>query len=323
MRMTRVKVQGEVAVYHCITRIVGGAMLLDKKAKEVLRRQMKYVAEFCGVELLTYCIMTNHFHVLVRVPERVSMNDEELLKRFENLYSKDVEKVKRFEGILKKGGVVAEEERAKLLARMGDVSQFLKELKQRFSIWYNKSHGRYGTLWAERFKSVLVQDSPTVLRSVAAYIDLNPVRAGIVEDPKEYRWCGYAEAVSGNAGFRKSLCSIIIEKNTLRTVLAEYRQLLFLSGSVANQERKKAIRQELVEQVLKDEGELSQAQVLRLKVRYFSDGLVIGSAEFVEAFFNKHRDQFGEKRKTGARAMKGFGNAGLAVVRDLRKQVFT
>ncbi len=317
------KVQGEVAVYHCITRIVGGAMLLDKKAKEVLRKQMKYMAEFCGVELLTYCIMTNHFHVLVRVPEKVSMSDEELLKRFEDLYSKDVEKVKRFEGILKKGGVVAEEERAKLLARMGDVSQFLKELKQRFSIWYNKSHGRYGTLWAERFKSVLVQDSPTVLRSVAAYIDLNPVRAGIVEDPKEYRWCGYSEAVTGDAGFRKSLCGIIVEKDTLRAVLAEYRQLLFLSGSVANQERKKAIRQELVEQVLKDEGELSQAQVLRLKIRYFSDGLVIGSAEFVEAFFNKHRDQFGEKRKTGARAMKGFGQSGLAVVRDLRKQVFT
>ena len=42
-------------------------------------------------------------------------------------------------------------------ARMGDVSEFMKSVKQRFGIWFNKTHGRYGTLWADRFKSVLVE----------------------------------------------------------------------------------------------------------------------------------------------------------------------
>ena len=84
---------------------------------------------------------------------------------------------------MKQGGDAAEEMRTKLLSRMGDVSVFMKELKQRFSIWYNKSHRRYETLWAERFKSVLVEGSRSALRTVAAYIDLNPVRAGLVEDP--------------------------------------------------------------------------------------------------------------------------------------------
>ena len=68
---------------------------------------------------------------------------------------------------------------------MGDVSAFMKELKQRFSIWFNRSHKRFGTLWAERFKSVLIENAASALRTVAAYIDLNPVRAGLVEDPKE------------------------------------------------------------------------------------------------------------------------------------------
>ncbi|MGY8697004.1 MAG: transposase, partial [Verrucomicrobiia bacterium] len=81
---------------------------------------------------------------------------------------------------------------------MGDVSLFMKELKQRFSIWYNKSHRRQGTLWGERFKSVLVQDDPFALMTIAAYIDLNPVRAGIVSDPVEYRYCGYGEAMGGS-----------------------------------------------------------------------------------------------------------------------------
>ena len=63
MRSARLKVRDQAAVYHCVTRVVGGAMLLDKKAKEVLRKQIWYMAEFCGVEVLTYCVMTNHFHV--------------------------------------------------------------------------------------------------------------------------------------------------------------------------------------------------------------------------------------------------------------------
>ncbi len=56
----------------------------------------------------------------------------------------------------------------------------MKELKQRFSRWYNRQTGRFGTLWAERFKSVLVEDHPANVETLAAYIDLNPVRAGLV-----------------------------------------------------------------------------------------------------------------------------------------------
>jgi hypothetical protein len=91
---------------------------------------------------------------------------------------------------------------------MGDVSVFMKELKQRFSKWFNKERNRFGTLWAERFKSVLVEDQPGVVQTVAAYVDLNPVRAGLVKDPKDYRWCGYAEAVGGNETARRGLASV-------------------------------------------------------------------------------------------------------------------
>ena len=74
---------------------------------------------------------------------------------------------------------------------MGDVSEYIKTVKQRFSVWYNRNNRRYGTLWADRFKSVLVEGKGNPLQTMAAYIDLNPVRAGLVEDPKDYRFCGY------------------------------------------------------------------------------------------------------------------------------------
>ena len=79
--------------------------------------------------------------------------------------------------------------------RLFDLSIFIKELKGRFAQWYNRRHGRYGVLWAERFKSVLLEGGEA-LAAVAAYIELNPVRAGLCADPKDYRYCGYAEALA-------------------------------------------------------------------------------------------------------------------------------
>ena len=81
----------------------------------------------------------------------------------------------------------------------------MKELKHRFTKWFNKQTNRFGTLWAERFKSVLVEDSVEAVSAVAMYIDLNPVRAGMVEDPREYRFCGFAEAAAGGRAARRGL----------------------------------------------------------------------------------------------------------------------
>ena len=78
---------------------------------------------------------------------------------------------------------------------MNDLSIFMKQLKGYFAQQYNRRHKRYGTLWSERFKSVLLEGGPAVA-AIAAYIDLNPVRAGLCEDPKDYRYCGYAEAIA-------------------------------------------------------------------------------------------------------------------------------
>ena len=322
MRSARIKVQGKPAVYHCVTRVVGGAMLLDKHAKEVLRKQLWYMAAFCGVEVLTYCIMTNHFHVLVRVPEKTALSDAELLDRFALLYGKEKGRVESLSTVLKKGGDEAQSEREKLLARMGDLSLFMKELKQRFSIWYNRNHNRYGTLWAERFKSVLIEGSAACLKTVAAYIDLNPVRAGITDDPKDYRYCGYSEALGGDLKARAGICHFLHEKK-INKALSDYRQVLFAMGSTLSKEGQKTLEREQVKKVLNEGGELSSSQLLRLRVRYFTDGLVLGSKDYVNQVFLAHRELFGKKRRSGARPIRAFKEFDLNTLRDLRKEVFT
>jgi len=215
MRQARIKVDAEEgeAVYHCMTRTVNGERLLDDVAKEVLRKQLWQIADYCGLEIITYAIMSNHFHVLVRVPQRTVVPDVELVRRYRVLYPKPTKyQTARFEVIqaqLKTEGAEADSWRNRQLAMMGDLSPFMKLVKQRFSVWYNRSHQRYGTLWAERFKSVLVEAKSGVLRTMAAYIDLNPVRAGLVDDPKDYRFCGYAEAVVGHNFARLGLAQLV------------------------------------------------------------------------------------------------------------------
>jgi putative transposase len=119
--------------------------------------------------------------------------------------------------------------------RMWDVSEFMKGVKQCFTQWYNGRTGRKGTLWEERFKSVVVEGAGKALGAMAAYIDLNPVRAGIVEDPKDYRWSGYGAALAGRRRAQEGLGKVVaglqpgVER--LSAALAVYRMHLYNEGS--------------------------------------------------------------------------------------------
>ena len=90
MRKSRLKIIGRSAIYHCVTRTVNKENLIDRVAKEVLRKQLWQIADFSGVEVITYCVMDNHFYTIVRVPDRekVMISDKELMRRYRVLYPK-------------------------------------------------------------------------------------------------------------------------------------------------------------------------------------------------------------------------------------------
>ena len=140
--MRRIKVSGRDAVYHCMTRTVNGDRLFKDREKEVLRKMIWQLADFCGVEVLTYCIMSNHFHVLLRVPDMAVVTDAELMRRYRVLYPKptkyQAECVKVMESQLRAGGDEADVIRRKLLARMSDVSMVFVALVLCF--WMGLQH---------------------------------------------------------------------------------------------------------------------------------------------------------------------------------------
>ena len=338
-RRIRLKCSESTIIHHAMSRIVGGAMLLGEREKEVLRKMLWRVADFCGVEVLTYSIMSNHFHVLVRVPEKDrAVSDAELLRRFKVLYPKPTKyQTASFAGLekaLREGTEDAAAVRTQLLARMHDLSEFMKTLKQRFSIWYNRNHdGRLGTLWMDRFKSVLVQGEGNPLQTMAAYIDLNPVRAGLVEDPKDYRWCGYAEAVAGSKKAQRGLEIIWATyadgsrregaAAMLKSAMAAHRSLIFGKGASPWTCRGKLIDRETAEKVLNEQqGELPMSVVLRCRVRYFTDGVVLGSMEFVRGYAAMWQAERGRKYPVKGEAAAGAPWGDLAVVNSMRRNLF-
>lgn len=348
----------EADYFHVMSRTCGGAVFFDEVEKDALRRVLRRMAAFSGVEVLTYCVMGNHFHVLVRVPHRPTWlarfdgpNGENLLmKHLRVLYSKGY--VAQLEADIAEWRRLGSENRVKtkleaFKRRMCDLSRFVKEVKERFTRWYNKRHERKGTLWMDRFKSVLVEGRPSkaggwssvnALKVMAAYIDLNPVRAGLVSDPGEYRWSGYGEAVSGGKEARRGLNRVMGRSPEAGWESAggaeAYRCFLFDEGrevkprcslvGTSDQlqhegKRRKGISSEQVRQVLEAGGKLSATEMVRLRVRYFSDGTAIGSRAFVEEVFGENKTSFGSKRQKGANKIRECGEA-LYSLRRLQRR---
>jgi hypothetical protein len=306
--------------YHVMSRTCGGDVFFDDVEKEALRRVIWRMAEFCGLKIVTYCLMGNHFHLLAEVPHRESWlqrfegphGDAKLLEHLRILYSRTYVGLLRDEiSDLRQCGLesLAQQKLEAIKKRFCDLSLFVKEVKERFSRWFNKRRGRKGTLWMDRFKSVLVEGKGEALRTMAAYIDLNPVRAGLVKDPKDYRWCGYAEALGGSRRAQRGLCKAVgkpVDGWQSAGAAEAYRCILFDEG----RELKDAQNESVVEHgvsvesaraVLAERGKLSTSELVRLRVRYFSDGAVLGSKAFVENIFEAQREQFSPKRKRGAR----------------------
>ena len=209
MRIGRYKLELQVAVYHIFSRVVDRLFRFDDDTKDAFRELIWKVAVFSGVQVITYAIMSNHFHILVRVqPKWTYVDEEEVLRRVGILY-KDEKKVwlKNKLRHLREAG--KDDEAEALLdsyrRRMNDISEFMKTLKLRMTIEFNRDHDRVGTLWEGRFGSVLIEETPNaeLLRLAAAYIDLNPVRANIVHNPAKYGWNGISDAMLGDSRFGK------------------------------------------------------------------------------------------------------------------------
>ena len=353
--------EGKAALYHCVSRAVWREKVFGAAEKEKFVRVLRKWEAFSRVRVLTYCVMGNHFHVLVEVPERPAKDpsDEELLEHLGIIYGAKQLAAIRWELEQYRGQgshAAAEALRQRFLRRMWNLSVFMKAVKQDFTVWWTRRQGKEGNLWQDKFKSVLVEEGHAA-RVVAGYIDLNPVRAGMVKEAAAYRWSGWGEACAGGRRAREGIRQVMLERELacsapevavgvagdVKRALAEYGALLAedagRGGGVAGAHAADAGRWDVAGAVggqvgargggrggvegskHKDEGRLTEVELLRRRVRYFVDGLVIGSGGFVEAVFALSRGWFGAGRQSGARRLARAETA-LRSMRGLRVRLY-
>jgi len=280
-------------MYLVTNRITGGSFVLGDHEKQRLRELIEDSQDRFAHKVWDLCLMDNHYHLLIEIPPNSEMSREEVLRCWLQIQSG------RNPG--DPGDAVLDAYRAKI----HDLSGIVGNFQQRFSQWFNRQKGRWGKLFGAPFDSVLLDTYGSVGKAMA-YITLNPVRAGMVSDPAEYHWCGYAERMAkgrlrdddhllapyliGELGLPQDLLDeppdALLERlwkrfresllgHSLRFESSELRTL----ADLLNAEDKPA--------------EVDWPKLLQLQSRFVTKGLALGSQEFIEEVLQEHRVTLG------------------------------
>jgi len=249
-----------------------------------------------NIEILGFCLMGNHFHILVRMFPEHKYTDEDIQKRYENFYD---------DGSMFAAGWIPS-----LREKLSSLSEFVREIKVGFARYYNKRHNRRGYFWGDRFKSVIVDKGETLINCLA-YIDLNPLRAGIVSRPEDYRWNSLSYHLQTNnqdnflsTDFGLKEFNVKSEKERIR----RYRRYVYEAGALNRPEKgkTKVIGDRILEKERKREFELSRSDRFRYRTRYFTDSGVIGSKEFVAENYQRFKNIFSSKHEKKPKPIKGL-----------------
>ncbi len=295
-RIARMLNDGETTIYHVISRTALDGFPFGDVEKEEFAEIIKQFSSVYFVDIIGYCILDNHFHILAKMYPNHIFTDEEIKKRFAQFYGD------------KRG--FGEDDLEYYRKKWSNLSEFVREIKQTFSRFYNKLHNRRGTLWGERFKSVIVEDGQTLINCLA-YIDLNPVRAGIVKLPEDYRWSSLGHHVqSGNRDGFLSTDFGLVEFNVTdeKERLRRYRRYVYEAGALKAPGRSFAgtIANEALEKEREGEFKLNRIKNFTYRSRYFSDSGIIGSKKFVMLNYQRFKNYFYCKNEKKPKPVKGL-----------------
>ena len=282
----------EGGIYHVICRTNQKIFFFTDEEKGILWTLICRAADFGGVEILTYCVMDNHLHLLIHIPEKRYVPDDELVGRIRMLYSpeKSAKVLDKWRKLEEEGcSTLLEIEREKYRKRTYNLSDFVKTFKEDYTESFNRRFNQIGTVWAGRYKSILVSDTPGLSLLIALYIDLNPVRApieGVEGDPGNYGWSGAAAALRGDRRAREGICMIgrrvgFAQEDSLpeKVVACYYGTLIGKIGAPF----KTILEREIVIdkddrrfcRALRDRGKITVWELIHCRCRLFTDGQAI------------------------------------------------
>jgi REP-associated tyrosine transposase len=269
---------------------------LEDVEKDFMLDLIRRLATLYFVEILGFCLMGNHFHILVRMLPEHKFTDDEVMKRYVDFYGD--------ERIFAEGLVPS------LRGKLSSLSEFMREIKVGFARFYNRRHNRRGYFWGDRFKSVIVENGETLINCLA-YIDLNPLRAGLVERPEQYRWnsLGYHVATGNKDNFLSTdfgLKEFNVQSKKER--IRRYRRYVYEAGALDRPEKGniQVIEDKVLVKERSRDFELSKSDRFHYRTRYFTDSGIIGSKAFVADNYKRFKDLFNSKHEKKPKPIKGL-----------------
>lgn len=198
----------EVQVFHAVQRCVRRAYLCGRDKftgasfehrRQWIRDRIEVLASIFGIDCLTFTVMENHLHLILRTrPDVVSeWSDREVAERWLRLFplrkkqdgSAETPSDLEVDSLLSQPDALAERR-----ARLSDVSWWMRCTAEVIARRANREDNCTGKFWEGRFKLQSLLDESSLL-ACAAYVDLNPVRAAIADAPECCEFTGAKERI--------------------------------------------------------------------------------------------------------------------------------
>ena len=285
-RRARLKVKDVGAWYHLYSRVAGRAgeyPLAERRSRRKVLELFKFYSSVYFVRVAGFSVMGNHYHTVVRFNDPFDVERGELMRRALILYPKESVKLKAW--------TAAQWE--KFRDRLFDVSEFMRNFQAAFARWFNATHERKGRFWGDRFKSTLLEDEKAVMDCLL-YIELNPVRAGIVERPEDYEGSSVFLREIGADRWLIPIKELMFAKKR-SDALRDYKAAMYYRGNVPSKEGQRAIPSHVL---LREEARgFTTAGAYQKRARHFVDGVVIGSEAFVRGHLDLLKETGGYLRR--------------------------
>ena len=186
-----------------MSRIAHKVFFMTDEVRNDFIEMIRRAADFCGIKLVSWCIMANHFHVLAHLPEPEDIDEAEILRRFGVLKGRTrladlANRLASMRLVRDKGEADAQALLLKVKSSMYDIGTFVKIVKQWLTQEYNRRYSHVGTLWEGVYKDVPVKASPGELGKRAGYIHLNPIRAAVASGFSDYPWSSFTALCRGD-----------------------------------------------------------------------------------------------------------------------------
>ena len=286
-RLPRVKAENCGTVfYHLYARVAGIAgyyPLKDSEARNMMIWTIKHYSSLYKTRVAGFSIMGNHYHMVVEFQQFEKFSKDELKKIFYSFYGKKNRTYVMWD----------DKKWEKFNRRLFDVSEFMRNVQAKFACWFNDKNRRKGTFWGGRFKSTLLEDSKA-MRNCLYYVELNSVRAGIVQRPEDFEGGSLFYREISKDGWMMPLKEVVPAKNR-KTSLINYRAGIYYRGNVRTKANQKKIPDYIIKQ--EEANGFKARGVYGKRIRYFVDGVALGSSQFIDSHLKKLRSSNGYSQR--------------------------